>query len=61
MNTLQTVLLSILVLLELIRFVLLILSLLANNIRKQHDDFLMRVFRKLEYWLDREDEREETK
>lgn len=57
--TLITILLSILVLLETIRLVILLVSMSGNGERMRQNDRMMTVFRKLEYWLDREDERED--
>lgn len=57
--TLTTILLALLVLLELIRLVILILSMSGNPERNRQNERMMTVFRKLEYWLDREDERED--
>jgi len=59
MTTLQTILLTILVLLELVRLVILILSARKNKAIDEQNNNLMRVYGKLEYWLDREDERED--
>lgn len=59
MNTLQTVLLSILVLLETIRLVILLGTVTKNKEIADNNRLILRVYRKFEYWLDREDERED--
>ena len=60
MTTLQTILLAILVFFELMRLVILILSARKNKAIDEQNNNLMRVYQKLEYWLDREDEREDV-
>ena len=60
MTTFQTILLAILVFFELMRLVILILSARKNKAIDEQNNNLMRVYGKLEYWLDREDEREDV-
>ena len=58
--TLITFLLAFLCLLETIRLVILLISMSGNGERMRQNDRMMTVFRKFEYWLDREDEREDV-
>lgn len=55
-----TILLSILVMLELVRLVILLGTVTKNKEIADNNRLILRVYRKFEYWLDREDEREDV-
>ena len=58
--TLLTILLAILVLLELVRLVMVVIQIKKNGISENKNRYIMSVYQKLEYWLDREDERDDV-